>query len=90
MEREAAGGRPPPGSGRQRWCRAAPGRSRRRGKMGAETWRRWGSDLRGNRDQIRKATTPTGGRTCVVVKAKEYNGYAKRDVWEKLEAWERS
>ena len=42
------------------------------------------------RDRVRKATTPTGGRTCVVVKAKEYNGYAKRDVWEKLEAWERS
>ena len=27
---------------------------------------------------------------CVVVKATEYNGYAKRDLWEKLEAWERS
>jgi len=27
---------------------------------------------------------------CVVVKATEYNGYAKRELWEKLEAWERS
>ena len=40
------------------------------------------------RDRIRASPTPRG-RTCVVVKAKEYNGYAKRDVWEKLEAWER-
>ena len=30
------------------------------------------------------------GRTCVVVKATEYNGYAKREIWEKMEAWERS
>ena len=29
------------------------------------------------------------GKTCVIVKANEYNGYARRDLWEKLEAWER-
>ena len=39
------------------------------------------------RDRIR-AEHP--GRTCVIVKAKEYNGYAKRDIWEKLEAWEQA
>ena len=27
--------------------------------------------------------------SCVVVKATEYNGYAKRALWEKLESWER-
>lgn len=40
------------------------------------------------RDRIRPEPVP--GRTCVVVKSKEYNGYAKRDIWEKLEAWEQS
>ena len=40
------------------------------------------------RDLVRGANPPPG-RTCIVVKAKEYNGYAKRDVWEKLETWER-
>ena len=29
------------------------------------------------------------GKTCVVVKATEYNGYAKKEIWEKMEAWER-
>ena len=28
--------------------------------------------------------------TCVVVKARQYNGYANRDLWEKLELWERT
>ena len=40
------------------------------------------------RDRIRESPT-LQGRTCVVVKTREYNGYAKRDVWEKLESWER-
>lgn len=30
----------------------------------------------------------TGGdRTCVVVKAEEFNGYAPQDLWEKLAVW---
>ena len=37
------------------------------------------------RDQVRNVKPGT----CVAAKATEYNGYAKRDVWEKLEAWER-
>ena len=28
--------------------------------------------------------------TCVIVKATEYNGYASRDLWEKLALWERT
>ena len=28
--------------------------------------------------------------TCVVIKATEYNGYASRDLWEKLALWERT
>ena len=39
------------------------------------------------RDHIRSPRAE--GRTCVVVKATEYNGYAQRDIWEKMEAWER-
>lgn len=40
---------------------------------------------------IEGAGRTLAGRTlCVVVKAIEYNGYASRDLWEKLEAWERS
>ena len=38
------------------------------------------------RDKIRDTSAPT---TCVVVKATVYNGYSKRSMWEKLEAWER-
>ncbi len=38
------------------------------------------------RDKIRSGSDET---TCVVVKATEYNGYAKRELWEKLESWER-
>ena len=28
--------------------------------------------------------------TCVIVKVTEYNGYASRDLWEKLALWERT
>lgn len=28
--------------------------------------------------------------TCVVVKVTEYNGYASRDLWEKLALWDRT
>ena len=38
------------------------------------------------RDLIRGTPNPS---TCVVVKATEYNGYTKRSLWERLEAWER-
>ena len=40
------------------------------------------------RDRLR--SKPSSENSCVVVKANEYNGYAKRDLWEKLEEWERS
>ena len=40
------------------------------------------------RDSVRQE--PSVGKTCVVVKVTEYNGHAKRDLWEKLEAWEHS
>ena len=39
------------------------------------------------RDLVRESSEDR--TTCVVVKTTEYNGYAKRDVWEKMEAWER-
>ena len=43
------------------------------------------------RDKL--GANPTEGSdrpTCVVVKANEYNGYASKDLWEKLALWERS
>lgn len=39
------------------------------------------------RDRLR--SKPSSEDSCVIVKATEYNGYAKRDLWEKLEEWER-
>lgn len=40
------------------------------------------------RDHVRSEESPE--RHVVVVKATEYNGYAKREIWDKMEAWERS
>ena len=31
-----------------------------------------------------------GQLPCIVVKANDYNGWAKRELWEKLDAWKRS
>ena len=28
--------------------------------------------------------------SCVVIKVTDYNGYAKRELWQKLESWERN
>lgn len=41
------------------------------------------------RDRLRLGAAPSSKILCVVVKATEYNGYAQRDLWEKLEEWER-
>ena len=39
------------------------------------------------RDKLR--SEPAEGKSCVVVKVTEYNGYANKDIWEKLESWRR-
>ncbi len=36
------------------------------------------------------ADSPSNPTVCVVLKITEYNGHARRDLWEKLSAWERS
>ncbi len=43
------------------------------------------------RDKLGSAPGAEPARpTCVVVKATEYNGYASRDLWERLALWERT
>ena len=42
------------------------------------------------RKELVGADPPDGPqRLCVIVKANEYNGYATRELWEKLEVWGR-